>query len=159
MIRISLALLLFAAVPAWAAETSEFARYQPIIDRSPFGTVGAVGPAAPPGFAARFAFVGIVTTLDTNGALAMIQDKQSNRTYFKAEGETIETVKVLRIGQKPAKLVLQQGLEQATLAYEAPVAAPAVPGAAVQPGGAPPPNMPPMPMPAAPRRIPFRRGG
>jgi len=154
-------LLCLAAAAARAAETPDFARYQPIIERSPFGTVGPIGAAAPAGFAARFAFVGVVTTVDTNQVLAMIQDKQTNRTYFKAVGEMIDSVKVLQIHERPAKLVLQQGVEQATLAYEARAATPPPPGAG--PGGAvqqPLPNgQPPMPLPSVPRRIPFRRGG
>jgi hypothetical protein len=156
--------LLLATVASGAprgTEPSAFTRYQAIIDRAPFGTVGAIGAVAPPGFAARFAFVGVVTTVDTNRALAMIQDRQSNRTHFKAEGEDVDGIKVLRIERKPAKLVMQQGLEQATLTYEQRPSAPAPPngGVAWQPGGVPMPNAPSASLPASPRRIPFRRGG
>lgn len=161
MSRFILVSLWLATVATHGAAPAEFTRYQAIIDRSPFGAVGAMGVVAPPGFATRFAFVGVVTALDTNRTLAMIQDKQSNRTYFRAEGESVEGIKVVRIERRPAKLVMQQGLEQATLAYEQRPAAAATsnPAVAGQPSGAPLPIGPGTPLPAAPRRIPFRRGG
>ena len=118
----------------------------------------------------RYAFVGMVSTTENNHPLAIIQDKeQNNRIYFKAEGDMIDTIKVVKIGQSPPKLVLQQGLEVATLSYQARGGGPLP---VLAPGMAQPmPNMPNIAAPGTtapgtfartqptPRRIPFRRGG
>ena len=98
----------------------DLGRYEVIIDRAPFCASAGAAAAAQPNFANRYAFVGVVSTTEDNRPLAIIQDKeQNNRIYFKAEGDTIDTVKVVKIDQSPAKPVLQQGLEVATLSYQA----------------------------------------
>jgi hypothetical protein len=153
--------------PSGKAEpTRDFSRYQIILDRAPFGQMGASDKDAPqPPFSTRFAFVGI-TSIDDEPPLAVIEEKDNKRVNFKAEGESIGNVKVVKIEKSengPTKLVLKQDLEVATLMLEA---KPGV-GAAPAPGGSPPPGpaaqpgQPPGPMPFQPgiRRIPFRRGG
>jgi hypothetical protein len=131
------------------------ARYQIIIDRSPFGAL-ATGPANAPSFAARFTFVGLVNSNGIESRLqAIIHDKDANRSYFKSEGETIDDIKVVKVEDKPAKVVLQKGLESATLTYQEKgnVALPQQPMAPQQPQpSAPTPGGVP-----GPRRIPFRR--
>ena len=145
---------------AVASEPQDFTRYQIIIDRSPFGPVSAANaPETVPNFAQRFQLVGIVTSNSSpDTAVAVLFDKEANRSWFKAEGEMIDGgVKVLRIQDAltaKAKVVLQFGLETASLSFPersaVPVAA-AVPG---QPQPAPGaiPTRPPFA-----GRIPFRR--
>ncbi len=135
-------------------ETQDLTRYQVIIERSPFGSLPGVAPGTPqPNFAARFAFVGLVSSEDNTQVLAIIQDRERNRTYFQAEGEMVGQlgVKVMRIDRTAGKVVLQQGLEVATLAYEPRGSGPAMPGVGQEPAAAP--------TGPVPRRIPFRRGG
>ncbi len=138
---------------AGATETVNFARYQPIIDRSPFGQVlsGAAEPT--PNWMTRFTWGGLVVSNSGNGAVqAIILDKEGNRTYFRAEGEAIDPgVKVLRIERQPPKLVLQNGLETGTLTFQDRPTVAAAPGA-------PPPGAPATAPPPTIRRIPFRRG-
>lgn len=138
---------------AGATETVNFARYQPIIDRSPFGQVQSGAAEPTPNWMTRFTWSGLVVSNSGNGLVqAIILDKEGNRSYFRAEGETIDPgIKVLRIEPQPPKLVLQNGLETGTLTFQdrptvAPAAAAAPPGS---PAAAPAPTI---------RRIPFRRG-
>ena len=146
------------------AAVPEMARYQVIVDRMPFGGVtGALAAGATPGFATRFSFVGLVSSNFTNGQLqAIFLDKTAaNRAYFKGEGEMMDDVKVLRIvdGLPNRSVVLQHGLETATLTYEQRRANPVPPAVAPVPGlptlALPQPSE--APLPSAPRRIPFRR--
>ena len=141
-----------------AAEQQDFSRYQIIIDRTPFGTTGGnPAPDAQPSFSTKFAFVGLVKTESNQALLAIIQDKEKNRPYFVGEGETIpnDNVKLVRIERSPSKIVLQQGLETATLVYQAHgTAAPVTPVNT----GAPQPGQPSAPVPGR-RRIPFMRQG
>jgi hypothetical protein len=154
-------------VPAGAAEpTRDFSRYQIILDRAPFGQMGASPDNAPqPGFSTRFTFVGIAREGDDQPLLAIIQENDTKRVDFKAEGESIGPVKVVKIEKSEngaTKLVLKQDLEVATLMLEAKPGS----GAAAAPGGPPAPGQPgqpgqqpPMPTQSGVRRIPFRRGG
>jgi hypothetical protein len=153
------AVFLATAQPVLHAETTDFSRYQVILDHTPFGPVTGGPDTALPNFTARYLFVAVVSSNGEDGVLqAIIQDKEANRSYFRGQGETLDNnVKVLRIEAKPAKLVLQSGLEVGTLTFQertaaaaGPVAAPGAPGIP----GAPPP----MPTPTGVRRIPFRRG-
>ena len=151
---------------AGAAEpTRDFARYQIILDRVPFGKMDASADNAPqPGFSTRFAFVGLASEGPDQPLLAIIEEKDTKHVDFKAEGESIGTVNVVKIEKSengPTKLVLKQDLEVATLVLEAkPGAGAAAPGpsASGQPAQ---PGQPPGQMPLQPgvRRIPFRRGG
>ena len=144
-------------VAAGATETYEFNRYQVILDKSPFGAVSSTEAAAPASFAANFTLVALVYSNSTV-PWAIIQDKAANRSLFRAENETIDDVKVLKIDVEARKVTLQKGLEKATLAFEqrsntpTPAAATALP----QPPGVP-PGAPPPVTGAAARRIPFRR--
>ena len=156
-------------VRAGAADaTRDFERYRVILDRAPFGQMGASPDNAPqPGFATRFTFVGTASEGPDQPLLAIIQENDTKHVDFKAEGESIGTVNIVKIEKSetgPTKLVLKQDLEVATLMLEAkpgtgggaaPGSGPPSPGQAGQPG------QPPMPMPIQPgiRRIPFRRGG
>lgn len=150
---------------AGAAEpTRDFSRYQIILDRAPFGQMGASDNAPQPSFSTRFTFVGLASE-DGQPLLAIIQENDTKHIDFKAEGESIGPVKVVKIEKTengPTKLVLKQDLEVATLMLEA------KPGSGAGPApGQPalsrpaPPGQPQMPMPIQPgiRRIPFRRGG
>lgn len=149
-------------VRARAADpTRDFSRYQVILDRAPFGKMDATADnAQQPPFSTRFAFVGTASEGDDQPLLAIIEEKDTKQVDFKAEGESIGPVKVMKIEKSetgPTKLVLKQDLEVATLLLEAKpgtgAAAPGVP-ARGQPGQ--PPGQPPQP---GVRRIPFRRGG
>ena len=152
---------------ALASEPTDFTRYQIIIDRSPFGAVSAANtPEAVPNFAVRYQLVGIVTSNGTPAkVLAVLFDRDANRSWFKAEGELLKAdgdlieggVKVLRIQDaltpKP-KVVLQFGLETASLSFPERAAGPV---AATVPGQ---PQPAPGAMPARPPfagRVPFRR--
>jgi hypothetical protein len=149
-----------------ADETShDFGRYQIIDDRAPFGAlIGSADTAPQPSFSANYSFVGTAKLDETQPLLAIIQDKAGNRTFFKAEGETIGDVTVIKIektDKAQVKLVLKQGLEVATLSLETKTsvgAAPPAPAGQPQPAM---PGLPPGPASAQPgvRRIPFRRGG
>jgi len=157
-----------AGVPAGAADaTRDFERYRVILDRAPFGQMGASDKDAPqPSFATRFTFVGL-TSEDGQPLLAVIQENDTKHVDFKAEGESIGTVQVMKIEKSetgPTKLVLKQDLEVATLVLEAKPGSgsgAAAPSGAPSPGQPAQPGQPPMPMPIQPgiRRIPFRRGG
>jgi hypothetical protein len=147
-----------------ATDTShDFSRYQIIVDRLPFGAMAGTGAeVAQPPFSARFTFVGTAQLDEKQPLLAIIQDKEGNRTHFKAEGETIGDITVVKIekaDKAQVKLVLKQGLEVATLLMETKASVGATPPAA----GAQPqpfvPGQPPGPVPPGVRRIPFRRGG
>lgn len=144
------------------AETPGFDQYQVIIDRAPFGGLaGAPGTSPQPSFADNYVFVGIVS--ENGRVLAVIQPRGNPRAEFKAEGESIGDVTIAKIepnGDK-SKLVLQRGVEKATLSFPPRTgegAPPLIMQAAMQP-------VPPAPAPApsvvnvAPRRrIPFRKG-
>jgi hypothetical protein len=161
------ALLLLAVLLAdgrgWAA-TMEFSHYQIIIDRMPFGGMQGGAAGAVPGFAARFVFVGLVSADFTGSRLqAVLLDKSgTNRAYFKGEGEMIDDVKVAHIeaALPNRNVLLQRGLETATLTYEP--RGSSGPGTAAV-GPAPGPNPMPVPtttnvpLPTGSRRIPFRR--
>ena len=142
----------------------DFSRYQVIIDRLPFGAMNAAENAPQPPFSARFTFVGMAKEDDAKPLLAFIFDKEHNQTFFKAEGETIDDITVMKIeraDKAPAKLTLKQGLEVATLFMETKTSvgpAPPTPSAQPQPTI---PGLPVAPVPVQPgvRRIPFRRGG
>jgi len=133
-----------------------------IIDRAPFGQMTAAEAAAQqPPFSTKFTFMGTAKTSDNQPWLAIIFDKEGNHVYFKTEGETIGPVSVVKIERPdkgPAKLVLKQGLEQATLTLETKSGGAASPPGVAQP---PQPGQPPVSMPGSPagRRVPFRRGG
>jgi hypothetical protein len=162
LLGVLVAATMIAAGVSLAEETHDFARYQVIVDRSPFGPVpGSQATAtALPSFATRFALVGIVQSNGQDGVVqAIIEDKGSHNTYFKTVGEAVDDVKVLHIEvEKPQSIVLQRGLETATLTFaelgsKTPTAAASAPqaGSALQPGPA-------APVPVGVRRIPFRRG-
>jgi|GEM_PF-903122 len=170
IVAVTAVMVLTACAVGATGETHDSNRYKVIVDHAPFcASAGVASAAAQPNFATRYAFVGVVSTTEDNRPLAIIQDKeQNNRIHFKAEGETIDTVKVMKIEQSPAKLVLQQGLEVATLSFQEarggmpPALAPGM--ARQAPGMAPPATGTPAPgalvrTQPTPRRIPFRRGG
>lgn len=154
------------AVPAGATEpTRDFARYQIILDRAPFGKMDATEAAQQPGFSTRFTFVGIASE-DGQPMLAIIQENDTKHIDFKAEGESIGPVKVVKIERSEngaTKLVLKQDLEVATLMLEAKpgTGAGPAPGQPSSLGRPTPPGQPQVPTPGQPgiRRIPFRRGG
>ncbi len=153
-------LALVVAGGAWANDLQDFARYQVIVDRSPFGPVTAAGvPEAVPGFAQRFQLVGIVTTTGFPvSAQAVLYDSEAKRSWYKAEGELIDGgIKVLRL-QDPlttkAKVVLQFGLETASLSFPE---RSAVPVPAAVPGQPPPAPGAIAGRPPFAGRIPFRR--
>lgn len=154
------------ALAVRAEETShDSTRYQIIVDRAPFGAlIGSTDNAPQPSFSANYSFVGTEKLDDSQPLVAIIQDKAGNRIFFKAEGETMGDVTVVKIEKADkgqVKLVLKQGLEVATLSMETKTsvgAAPPAPAGQPQPAI---PGMPPGPVPVQPgvRRIPFRRGG
>ena len=111
--------LIIAAVVVGGLDSASFSRYQAIIDRSPFGaTAGVEQGSLSPKSLARFQFVGLVTDIMGSGQLqAVILDTDTSRTFFKAQGEEFDGVKVVRIEQSPPKLVLQAGLETGTLMF------------------------------------------
>ncbi len=124
---------------------------------------GAADTTPQPPFSTRYNFVGIAKLDETQPLLAIIIDKEGNRTYFKAEGETIGDATVQQIEKADkgqVKLVLKQGLEVATLTMESKTSVGAAPPGGAQPQPQPGiPGQPPAPLPAGVRRIPFRRGG
>jgi hypothetical protein len=142
----------------------DFSRYQIIIDRLPFGAMSGSETVPQPPFSARFTFIGTIKEDDTKPLLAVIFDKEGSQTHFKAEGEMIGDITVVKIekaDKAPVKLVLKQGLEVATLSLETKTSVgPAPPAPALQPQPAI-PGLPVAPVPVQPgvRRIPFRRGG
>ena len=150
---IGLTVAAVGAVVAGAQEAHEFARYQVILDRMPFGAVGpGNGVGKGPEFAQRYVFVGRVSTTN-DGLLAIIQDRAENRNHFKEAGEMIGDVKVLKIEESPPRLVLQKGQETATLAYQPRVE----PRPAPAPGAAPGPQPQPQPSTGAPGQVPLPR--
>ena len=112
---IGIACLLAATVAV--AEQTEFAKYQVIIDRAPFGALSGPGPAAgAPSFTQQFKFVGIV---ESNRIVqAIINDTKGNRVYFRSAGETIDNVKIVSVDVEPPQLTLQRGLETGMLEFE-----------------------------------------
>ncbi len=159
----------------------DFSRYQPIIDRLPFGgAAGGALTANQPNFAGRFVLIGMVSSNFPSGKVqAILLDKTAqNKTYFRSEGEMIDGTKVVKINDElpNRSVVLQQGLETATLTYEVrrtTVPRPAAfgtrpPGSPNPMAGSPEPaegtavapdptTTATVPLPSSPRRIPFRR--
>ena len=156
----ALAISACGTVVCAADEARDFSRYKIIVDRAPFGAVsGAGADVQQPPFSARFTWIG---TAEEEGQplMAIILDKEGNRVHFKAEGESIGPVVVAKIERPangPAKLVLKQALEVATLTMESKPASGAPPASIPQPAQ---PGQPPIPGGAQPgmRRIPFARG-
>ncbi len=143
--------------------THDFARYQIILDRAPFGQMVMGGPdSQQPPFSTRFTFVGVAQLDPDRPVMAIIMDKEGNHVHFKAEGDTIGTISIVSIEKTDkgtTKLVMKQGLEVATFVLE-----PKTPGGTPPPGSPAAggqPGQPPTPQPMQPglRRIPFRRGG
>jgi len=154
--------MVFIAGIAGATETADFARYQSIIDRSPFGQVQGTPTDAAPNWLANYVFSGIIQSNSGNGAVqAIISTKDNNRWYFRAEGETVDsdvTIQKIDLNPKSPKVVLKKGQETGTLSFPERTAV-AAPNAPPPPGVANP--APGAGVPAAPptiRRIPFRRG-
>jgi len=152
-------------INAYATEpTHDFTPYKIILEREPFGPMnGAAADAPPPGFSTRYTFVGTAQVAEDQPVLAIIVDKEGNRVYFKGEGDSLgsaSVVKIERPDKAPAKLVLKQGLETATLLLEpkaggaASPASPAPAGQSGQPGL----PLPPVTIQPGTRRIPFHRG-
>ncbi len=142
----------------------DLSRYQSIIDRSPFGAVaGAAQEVTQASFAARYGFVGLASDKDGK-IVAAVEDKEINprRTYFLTEGDTFNSIKVVQINwdpsrRDPSRLMLQSGLETATLVYEPRAGGGGSPGPSP---GAPPNVVPPIGGPVPPpgaRRTPFLR--
>ena len=152
------AAMLAARAAGATSETQDLGPYKVIVDRAPFCASATASAAAQPNFASRYIFVGVVSIIEDNRPRAIIQDKERNRSYLKAEGEMMDSVKVVQIQQSTPKLVLQQGLEVAKLSYQARAGGPTQPGMTTPMPGTTVPGAPAQP-PPAPRRIPFRRGG
>jgi len=143
--------------------THDFARYQVILDKAPFGAMAGTAVDAPqPSFSTRYSWIGTAKE-DDQPLMAIILDKEGagNHVHFVAEGDkmgSVTVVKIEKVEGTPGKLQLKQDLEVATLTMEA------KPGsAAAPPPGAPqgiPIGQPPVPGAAQPgaRRIPFARG-
>lgn len=152
-------------------------QYKVILDRAPFGLAQGSGSATAPPALQRYRLVAVVSDNITGQLMASIFDSERTRVYLRAEGETFEGVKVVKL-ERPlanekgaammAKVTLQQGLDVATLEYQPrtapagvmPVTAlpnPVTGGVVTMP---PPPTVSPVPGQAVPvpRRIPFRRG-
>jgi hypothetical protein len=78
-----------------AIETADVlpARYQVIIERSPFGQVQ--GPGAgdlAPNWLANYVLTGLIQSNSGNGAVqAIISTKDNSRWYFRAEGEAVDS--------------------------------------------------------------------
>jgi hypothetical protein len=107
--------------------------------------------------------VGIAREGDDKPLLAIIQENDTKHVDFKAEGESIGRVMVVKIEKSengPSKLVLKQDLEVATLTLDAKGGSGATAGQAPAPGQPGSPGQPQTraPMPGV-RRIPFRRPG
>lgn len=148
-------------IAAGAAEPMrDFSRYQVILDRAPFGQMGASADSAQqPSFSTRFTFVGVASEGPEQPLLAIIQENDTKQIDFKAEGESIGNVKVVKIEKSetgPIKLTLKLDFEVATLTLEAKTGS----GATAH-GGPPNAGQSPIPPTLQPgvRRIPFRRGG
>jgi hypothetical protein len=156
----ALAVSACGTVACAADETRDFNRYKIIIDRAPFGAMSGTGAdVQQPPFSARFTFIGTVEE-DDQPLMAIILDKEGNHVHFKAEGESIGPVVVVKIekaANAPAKLVLKQALEVATLTMESKAASGGPPPAIPQPAQ---PGQPPIAGGGQPgiRRIPFARG-
>jgi hypothetical protein len=153
-----------SGVGVYAADgTRDFTHYQVIIDRAPFGQMNAAdAAAAQPSFSTRFTFMGTAKPGEDQPWLAIIFDKEKNQMHFLKDGDTIGPVSVVKIERPdkgPAKLVLKQGLEQATLMLEAKAGGAAPPPAGAAPAPQPGQPLRPMPIPPGARRIPFQRGG
>lgn len=149
---------------AYAADpTHDFSRYQVILDHVPFGPMNGAADVPAPGFSTRYTFVGTAQVAPDQPVMAIIVDKEGNRVYFKAEGDSLGPVNVVKIERPdkgPSKLILKQGLETATLVLEAKAGATPPPGAPAFPGQPAQPGQPGQPIPIQPgvRRIPFHRG-
>lgn len=124
MKRISPLLLLFTFgfTCVVRAQTNEdlTARYQVILDRVPFGIVTASRMSHGALGFGRYAFIGLVSPDGvSSNRVAVIHDRQTNYYHFKAEGEQIDDIKVLRIENAPVgrKLLLQRGTDVMTLTY------------------------------------------
>ena len=76
--------------------TRDFARYQVILDRAPFGAMpGTAVESQQPPFSARFTFIGTAKEGD-KPLMAIVMDKEGNRVRFVAAGDKIGPVTVVR---------------------------------------------------------------
>lgn len=158
LIRI-LPVLWAGCATAFAIETSDFSRYQPVIDRTPFGAVQGSSTEQGPKWTERWQYVGNTVSNAGNGPLqAILYDKEANRSYFRAEGESLDanvSIVTIDVVQRPPKVILKNGLETATISFPdrgSVAMAPTTPVMVnpTQPAqGTTPPTI---------RRIPFRRG-
>ena len=146
----------------FATETPDFSRYQPLIDRSPFGQVQGAGAELAPNWIANYVFSGVTQSNAGQGAVqAIITTKDNSHWYFRSEGETIDvSIAVMKIDLNPKqpKLVLKNGLETGTLTFPERSAVPQTTPPGAPPGIAPPQGGAPGAVPPTVRRIPFRRG-
>ena len=144
--------------------TRDFARYQVILDRAPFGAMaGTAVDAQQPSFSTRFTFIGTAKEGD-KPLMAIVMDKEGKNVHFVAAGDKIgpvTVVKIEKVDKAPAKLVLKQDLEVATLLMDSKAAGSGAPPAMEAPSPQPmQPGQPPIPGAPQPgaRRIPFARG-
>ena len=156
--RVLLWLAMSWPLAVMALDKPDFARYQPIIERAPFGRTDAnVVSATASNFLARFAFVGVIGPV---GQLqAVIFDKQTNQSHFKAPGETVEDITIFGIEDNPPKrrLLLRRGLETGALIFGEGSPTAALPPPVVVPPQPPPPAQQPQPPAVARRRNPYIR--
>ena len=116
--RVLLWLAMSCPLAVLAADKPDFAPYQDIINRAPFGrTDSNIISATTSNFLSRFAFVGVFGP--TGQLQAVIFDKQTNQSHFKAAGETIEDITIVGIEDNPPKrrLLLRRGLETGALTF------------------------------------------
>ena len=112
--------LFFSAAAAWAEPQASFDRYQPILDRKPFGNP----PVAPPepevvippeqSFARTIRMSALVEQDDGTIRVGLI-DSQSNKSYLLAEGETENGIELVSADYENEEAVLRKGSEMAVI--------------------------------------------
>ena len=116
-------ILLLAAAAAATASQPGYDRYQPIVDRKPFGALLPPGPppgqdpnqAGQPSFAESLRLSMIVEEEDTGFQRIGFVDKRTNRGYTLGVGEAEDGYEVVSADFEKEEAVLRQGGETAMI--------------------------------------------
>ncbi len=108
------------AVPTAAAEPLDFSRYQPILDRQPFGEVAPVeaggDAAAAPSAEAVLKDYELKAIIEDGGKLqAGILDKRTSKHVYLAAGESLDGMQLVSLDYDTEQAVLQRDAETVVL--------------------------------------------
>lgn len=113
-------ILFLFAVAAWPglADTPDFSKYQPILDRKPFGAApppDVVEPVFTPenSFAKSLRMCALLE--DDNGIRIGLIDQSNNKNFFLSVGQTEESIELVSANYEDEEAVLRKGAEMAVI--------------------------------------------